>query len=613
MKSVSFFQSVRLKLIIVYILLLLLGIQVVGAYFVERLESQLRSNFTSSVESRLNSLTFSLQNAFETERDEDDPTLESDIRTLVNEFNDDYNPATDLRKLQVIDSNQNIVAAFSNRNESNIGRKVTNARITRALIAGTSESDIMTDPETQTRLLVGSKPITNSSGDIVGAINYEAPMTSVYQQLQSINSIFARGTVIAITVTALLGILVARTITKPLTEMRRQAQVMATGDFSQKVEVKGNDEISQLGMTFNDLNDKLKLSQATTEGERRKLSSVLSNMSDGVIATDRLGAITLMNAPASKLIGRSFEEIQGQSLMDVLDINDQIDDISEVEEAGSMIIDLSSDDKHLLLKANFSAVEDENHEMNGFITVISDVTEQEKVEQERREFVSNVSHELRTPLTTMRSYIEALNDGAWQDPDIAPQFLNVTQNETDRMIRLVNDLLQLTKMDHKETSMMKKRVEFVGFYDQVIDRFEMNKDEHIHFERNLSKRAIHVWMDPDKITQVLDNVISNAIKYSPEGGTIRFDARSTRKQLRVSITDEGLGMPSDTVDKIFDRFYRVDKSRTREMGGTGLGLAIAREIIEAHHGKIWAESKEGQGTTVIFTLPLMSQNRGGQS
>ena len=278
-----------------------------------------------------------------------------------------------------------------------------------------------------------------------------------------------------------------------------------------------------------------------------------------------------------------------------------------------MIIDLSSEDNHLLLKANFSIVEDENNELNGFITVISDVTEQQRVEKERREFVSNVSHELRTPLTTMRSYIEALNDGAWQDPDIAPRFLDVTQNETDRMIRLVNDLLQLTKMDHKETGLMKERVEFVDFFSHVIDRFEMNKDDKVDFIRNMTKKNMYVWMDKDKITQVLDNVISNAIKYSPEGGSIRFEAHSTKKQLRVSVTDEGIGMPADTVDKIFDRFYRVDKSRAREMGGTGLGLAIAREMIEAHHGKIWAESREGKGTTVHFTLPLMSQKRRNQS
>ncbi|MGP4069073.1 cell wall metabolism sensor histidine kinase WalK [Halobacillus sp. B29] len=611
MKKVGFFQSVRLKLILVYILLLLLGIQVIGAYFVERLENNLTENFTNSIEGRLNSLTYSLQNAFEAERGEGDPSLQADVEGLINEFN-----GSDIKKLQVIEkSGPNIIASFESGSDGqgNVGKKVTDSRITKVFILGDTDPRTVQEEGTNNRLYVGEKPITNEAGEIVGVLHYQARMNSIYEQLESINSIFAKGTLLAITVTALLGILVARTITKPLTEMKKQAQIMATGDFSQKVDVKGNDEIGQLGLTFNDLNDKLKLAQATTEGERRKLSSVLSNMSDGVIATDRVGAIILMNAPASRLIGQTFEEVQGQSLIDVLDLSDQMEDISEVEEAGSMIIDLSSEDKHLLIKANFSAVEDENEEMDGFISVISDVTEQEKVEQERREFVSNVSHELRTPLTTMRSYIEALNDGAWQDPEIAPRFLDVTQTETDRMIRLVNDLLQLTKMDHKETTLMKDRVEFVGFFNHIIDRFEMNKDENMTFERNLPKKNMYVWMDKDKLTQVLDNVISNAVKYSPEGGTIRFDAYSTRKQLRVSVTDQGIGMPADTVDKIFDRFYRVDKSRAREMGGTGLGLAIAREMIEAHHGKIWAESREGKGTSVHFTLPLMSQKRRGNS
>ncbi|WP_079477534.1 cell wall metabolism sensor histidine kinase WalK [Halobacillus salinus] len=606
MKKVGFFQSVRLKFIIVYILLLLLGIQVIGFYFVDKLEEQLKDQFTSSINDRLNSLTFSLQNAFEAERGEGEISLQAEVEQLIYEFTEANGRSQDISSLLVMDENRTVIAAYGNTT-AQVGEIVSDSRIVKVSLLGN------TDPTISGQVLSGAKAIVDDGDQTVGALYYTAQMDDVYEQMQDINGIFTKGTLLAITVTALLGILVARTITKPLTEMKKQAQVMATGDFSQKVDVKGNDEIGQLGITFNDLNDKLRLSQATTEGERRKLSSVLSNMSDGVIATDRVGAITLMNAPASKLIGHTFEQVQGQSLLDVLDINDQIEDIADMEQAGSMVVDLSSEDQHLLIKANFSIVEDENHEMNGFILVISDVTEQERVAQERREFVSNVSHELRTPLTTMRSYIEALNDGAWQDPEIAPRFLDVTQNETDRMIRLVNDLLQLTKMDHKETSIMKKRVNFTDFFNRVVDRFEMNKDENMTFERNIPKRPIYVWIDEDKITQVLDNVISNAIKYSPSGGTVRFSAHSTRKQLRVSISDEGIGMPPDTVDKIFDRFYRVDKSRTREMGGTGLGLAIAREMIDAHHGKIWAESEEGKGTSVLFTLPLMNQNRGDQS
>ena len=346
MKKVGFFQSVRLKLILVYILLLLLGIQVIGAYFVDKLENNLTENFTNSIEGRLNSLTYSLQNAFEAERGEGDPSLQAEVEGLINEFNE-----SDIKKLQVIEkTGPNIIASFDRGSDdrANIGKKVTDARITKVFILGETDPRTVRQDGTNNRLYVGEKPITNEAGEIVGVLHYQARMNGIYEQMQAINGIFAKGTLLAITVTALLGILVARTITKPLTEMKKQAQIMATGDFSQKVDVKGNDEIGQLGLTFNDLNDKLKLAQATTEGERRKLSSVLSNMSDGVIATDRIGAIILMNAPASKLIGQTFEEVQGQSLIDVLDLGDQMEDISEVEEAGSMIIDLSSEDKHLI-------------------------------------------------------------------------------------------------------------------------------------------------------------------------------------------------------------------------------------------------------------------------
>ncbi|WP_347861841.1 cell wall metabolism sensor histidine kinase WalK [Salimicrobium sp. PL1-032A] len=615
MSKVGFFQSVRLKLIIVYILLILLGLQVIGAYFVDRLKDQLENNFTESVEGRLDALAFNIQQSFEEEREEGDPTLQSDVQGILNSFNEGY-VRNEIRELQVIEEGSNVViAAYASGGtspQSNVGKKTTNPDVLSAfLLQEQSNPETRLDAETGQRLWVGTRTIENNLDETVAAIYFEADMSSVYTELQDINRIFANGTALSIFITAILGIIVAGTITKPLIEMRRQAQIMATGDFSQKVNVHGNDEIGQLGHTFNDLNDKLKISQATTEGERRKLSSVLSNMSDGVIATDRLGSITLMNVPASHLIGQRFEEVQGKSLIEILGLEDQVANVKEMEDLDSVIVDMSSNDQHLLLKANFSVVQDENYEMNGFITVISDVTEQQRADQERREFVSNVSHELRTPLTTMRSYLEALNDGAWRDEEIAPRFLDVTQNETERMIRLVNDLLQLTKMDHKESNFYKEKVEFISYLEQIIERFEMNKVEGISFTKHLPNENIYVWLDKDKVTQVLDNVISNAIKYSPEGGSIHFHVKRMRHKLQVSIKDEGLGMPTHTVEKIFDRFYRVDKARSREMGGTGLGLAIAREIIDAHHGEIWAESQEGKGTTVFFTLPLMNQKRRG--
>ncbi|RCW64526.1 cell wall metabolism sensor histidine kinase WalK [Saliterribacillus persicus] len=607
MKRVSFIQSIRLKIIVILTLFLLLAIQVIGAYFAQKLEENLEENFYNNVSDRLEVLTTNLEEAFSEERVEDGegPTLQQDVQNILSLYSSDL-----FSDLRVIDTQFRVVGAKGQLER--IGKRVSGENgITVALMYGEPEDEIMLNESTRDRMLVRTVPLMSGETPI-GAVSIQASMEGVYEQVQKINRIFLNGTILAIIISIILGMFIARTITKPITEMRKQAIVMAEGDFSQKVNVYGSDEIGQLATTFNDMNDKLRQANLTTEEERRKLSSVLSNMSDGVIATDEHGHIVLMNEPAVNLIGLTFEQAKGRTLIEVLQLEDKVVDVRELEETGSVTIDFSDDEAFFLIKANFSVVQDEFEHFNGLITVISDVTEQEKVEQERREFVSNVSHELRTPLTTMRSYLEALTEGAWKDESIAPQFLEVTQNETERMIRLVNDLLQLSKMDHKEKAMYKERVNIVPFFHHIIDRFEMNKLETIGIDRKIPRESIFIWLDKDKITQVVDNIISNAIKYSPEGGNITFQVIKEKQRVRISISDQGLGIEREKLDKIFDRFYRVDKARSRELGGTGLGLAISKEIIDAHHGHIWASSKEGQGTTIFFTLPLTTRKRGGE-
>ncbi|CDQ37881.1 MULTISPECIES: cell wall metabolism sensor histidine kinase WalK [Virgibacillus] len=609
MKKVGFFRSIQLKFIIIYILLLLIAIQVIGSFFTSELEDNLMSSFESSIYDRVELLSSNVEQAFERQRDADDPnvpTKEEEIKSIVSGID-----PSDITSLQVIDNQSRVIASNGLNADDEVNRKINDKHIQSALMNNSQSSGRhLIDSD---RYFVLAQPILDDDDEniILGVIYLRASLEPVYDQLNDINEIFLQGSILAITVSAIIGILVARTITKPIIEMRRQAQKMATGDFTQKVNVYGRDEIGHLSETFNDLNNQLKHSYATIEEERRKLSSVLSNMSDGVIATDNGGAVTLINDAAGRLIGYNPDDIIGEFLLDLLQLEEKVVDIAELQESGSMIIDFSDDEQESIIRANFSTVFDDEDEVTGFITVISDVTEQEKVEAERREFVSNVSHELRTPLTTMKSYIEALNDGAWEDKEIAPKFLAVAQNETERMIRMVNDLLQLSKMDAQEYPLQKERTDFISYYHHIIDRFEMHTPKGIHLQRELPKGNYNVWMDKDKMTQVLDNIISNAIKYSPEGGTIKLGVEHKRHHLLISIQDQGMGIAYDKVDKIFERFYRADKARTRKLGGTGLGLAIAKELVEAHHGQIWAKSKEGKGTTIYFTLPLMNQKRRG--
>lgn len=606
MKKVGFFRSIHLKFIIIYMLLLLVAIQVIGAYVAKEIENELLDTFRASINDRVDLLSYNLEQAFLRDRSEDGQTfsLQEEVQKIVTDIDRDA-----ITSLLVINNQGRVIGTNDYSRRDIIGKKSTEDIVQKALLIEAPLENISLDARTKNRVLVMAEPIYDDNQNVMGLIYLESSLEGTYGQIQKINSIFLQGSLLAIAISAFIGVLVARSITRPIIEMRRQAQTMARGDFSQKVNVYGSDEISHLAETFNDLNDRLKHSIASTEKEQQKLSSVLANMSEGVIATDKAGEITLMNEAAGKLIGRNPGIIKGEYLLDFLNLEDKVVDISELPNTGSMIIDFNGDES-FLLKANFSTIYDENEEITGFITVLSDVTEQEKMEQERREFVSNVSHELRTPLTTMRSYIEALSEGAWQDKKLAPKFLEVIQNETERMIRLVNDLLQLSRMDHKEYSLNRKRTEFIGFFNSVIDRFEMNLTENITLVRELPKGPYYVWMDKDRMTQVLDNIISNAIKYSPEGGTIICKVEKLdNKQLLISVEDHGIGIPFEMRDKIFERFYRVDRARTRKLGGSGLGLAITKEIVELHYGEIWVESIEGKGTTILFTLPLMNQKR----
>lgn len=599
MHKMRFFQSVQFKLVIMYLLLIIVAMQVIGAYFVRELEGQLEKNFQDSI---TNSITLLDYNAREEiiKNSDNSVKLQNDIRELLVDYS---RASSNLIEVRIVDDKGKILGTSNLNNQGIVGQKSNDPLVKRTLSLGTTSEDKIYKDESNknNRVWVNVSSIKNK-GQVIGAIYLVADIESVYKQVDDITNIFITGTLIAMIITAVLGILLSRTITKPIVEMKRQAYAMARGNYSRKVKVYGVDEIGELADSFNTLTKRVQEAQAMTEGERRKLSSVLAYMTDGVIATDRRGKVILINTPAEKMLRVKHESANGRSIIDVLDIGDtyQFEDLMEVD--GSLTMDRSTLDKPYVLRANFSVIQRETGFNNGVIAVLHDITDQEKVDQERRDFVSNVSHELRTPLTSMHSYLEALSDGAWEDKEIAPRFLEVTQNETERMIRLVNDLLKLSRMDGGREQLEKSFVNFTDFFNHIIDRFEMMKKETIMFKRHIPREPVIIEIDEDKVMQVLDNIISNANKYSPDGGRISFYLKKFEDEIEVSIADEGLGVPDEDLANVFDRFFRVDKARSREMGGTGLGLAIAREVIEAHGGRIWAERNKNKGTIIKFTL-----------
>lgn len=604
MHKVGFFRSIQVKFVLIYVLLILVSMQIIGLYFARELEQTLKNNFTNSIEDRMNLVEFSVREEITKKRKDNDPTLEQSLKNVLVEFTSD-----DIIEIQVINPKYRILATSSFDNQMRVGQHSTNDNVRKSITSETMKDVVMMDPQSHNRVLSLAKPIFNGN-EIVGSLYVEANIESVFQQIEEINRILAGAAAVSLTITILVGIFIARAFTRPISDMRRQTQAMAKGNFTRKVKVYGSDEMGQLAIAFNHLTNQLQESQSTTESERRKLASVLENMTDGVISTDRKGRVSLINDSALQMLGVTNDLVINRPIANILGIDDAYTFEELIQMKESIPLDFSTEDQAYILRATISVTQRETGFVNGLIVVLHDNTEQEKIDMERREFVSNVSHELRTPLTTMRSYLDALAEGAWRNEEIAPNFLHVTQNETERMIRLVNDLLKLSRMDSKEYELNKEWVEFNRFFNAVIERFEFSKSQNVRFTRNLYSSSLFVEIDTDKLTQVLDNIISNALKYSPDGGEVRFGVTVSGDYIKVMISDDGMGIPKSNVNRIFDRFYRADRARSRALGGTGLGLAIAKEMIVAHKGDIWAQSEEGKGTTIFFKLPFEQQEDG---
>ncbi|MDT3959757.1 cell wall metabolism sensor histidine kinase WalK [Staphylococcus kloosii] len=596
MKWLKHFQSLHTKLVIVYVLLIVIGMQIIGLYFTNSLEKELTQTFKNNISQYAKQIEINIEKVY----DDDSVNAQKEVQNLLNE----YANRQEIGEIRFIDKDQIIMATSKQSTRSLINQKVNDNSIQKALSLGEANSHTMLKDygNGKQRMWVYNLPVKTSKGTS-GVIYIEADINDVYSQLNSINQIFIIGTGISLLITVILGFFIARTITKPITDMRNQTVEMSKGNYTQRVKIYGNDEIGELALAFNNLSKRVQEAQANTESEKRRLDSVITHMSDGIIATDRRGRIRIVNDMALKMMGTTKEDITGYFMLNVLGLEEEFS-LDEIQESNdSFLLDIN-ESEGIIARVSFSTIVQETGFVTGYIAVLHDVTEQQQVERERREFVANVSHELRTPLTSMNSYIEALEEGAWKDDDLAPQFLNVTREETERMIRLVNDLLQLSKMDNESDQITKEIVDFNMFINKIINRHEMAAKD-TSFVREIPNETIFTEIDPDKMTQVFDNVITNAMKYSRGDKRVEFHVKQNAlyNRMTIRIKDNGIGIPINKVDKIFDRFYRVDKARTRKMGGTGLGLAISKEIVEAHNGRIWANSVEGQGTSIFITLP----------
>ena len=623
-----FFSSIRTKFVIVYVLVNIISLQLIGLFFTTQLRNSNINTFEQNIIEQEKILNYHVREELDkingsNNNDNskvlgdnlvpDDSTKssrdsKSGIAKLVSEFN-----IQKLLLVNVIDNDSKILATSSkNGNDEYLAKRSFDPLVSQVIKTGESIKQIQNNADSNKRVWIYVSPVKKDN-EVVGVISLMADIESVYQEVNGISKIFIVGTILSILITTVIGFVASKTVTSSIEKMSSQVKKMALGNYGTVVGIDADDEIGDLAKVFNQISKRIEEEQAVTETERRKLATIIESMMDGIITTDNNGRIILINTSAEDMLGGRNDEIFiGKDVLKILNITEyeSIEEILEAED--SLLVNASKSDEELLLRAEISKIEKEDKEdltqmsteLEGYIIVLYDVTDQERQEKERREFVSTVSHELRTPLTTMNSYIEALEEGVLEDKELAPQFIDTIHKETTRMIRMVNELMQLGKMDIKEEHYEKEFIDINKMLEQITDRFALTHPEK-NFIKHIPKSPIFVEGDQDKLTQVFDNIVNNAIKYSPNGKNITVRVRQNYHHNRVSISikDEGVGIPLVHIDKIFNRFYRVDKSRQRSMGGTGLGLALAKTIVEAHKGRIWAQSREGYGSIIFVTLP----------
>ena len=612
-KLKRFFRSIQFKIPVLFIFMLMISLQLIVANFLRQLETQMISNFQEQIQLQVGFLKNSVQPILA--RDDKDEVKIAEISKILQ----DYPTGSSIVEVRIMDTQGYILGTTNQSQQSVVGTRTTEADAQQVLLTNDVYAYNYTEHENRYWKIVSPiSPISGNSGNPLGIISVTTNIESRYTQVKDIGVIFVSSSLIAIVLVIIITFLISQGITKPIAEMKKQTEKIAEGNYTGEVKIYSDDELGQLGQAINDLSFKIKEAQESTESERQRLDSVLRHMSDGVIATDRRGRIVIMNTAALDILNLKSEKVIGIPLLEILPLEERVTFRELLETQQERLIHLEEDGEDSMIQCEFSVIQRESGFISGLVCVLTDVTEQQKIERERRNFVSNVSHELRTPLTSIKSYTEALVDGAWENKEIAPGFLNVIETETDRMMRMITDLLNLSRMDQNRFGLEKEFINMNELVLHIVNRFEMvlqsepYRDKNYRILTDITQRDLWVELDQDKITQVLDNIINNAIKYSPDGGRIIVRLMETHTDIIVSVSDEGLGIARKDIPHLFDRFYRVDKARSRAMGGSGLGLAIAQEVVQLHGGKIWVNSIENKGSTFFVSLPYIPFEEDGE-
>lgn len=586
-------RSFKLKLIFSYIFVILLSFGLITFF----LDKNLEKNSLRNIENSLINQAYLVENQITAEylKKEDIAHMEPLIATLSGKIKCRITVINNLGKV-LADSEK------SQKEISELENHFYRPEVKKALVDGVG-IDTRYSSTLKIDMLYVALPIKENK-EIIGVVRLALPLQNVEKTLSEIRKTILLGLIFAIALAFVLGSIIAAQTIRPVNRMIQVSRKFSEGDFSRRVLQTSKDEIGELATTLNKMAQGLEDKVKEIKAQNQKLATVFNSMIEGIIVVDKSSRIVSVNPTIEKIFNVSIGEVEGKIFLEAIRNNNISEVISSVLKNGrplsaqiSLILPVRK-----IFEVNAAPICDDNT-VNGCLVVIHDITEIRKLETIRSDFVANVSHELKTPLTSIKGFVDTLLDGALEDKENNRNFLKIIQDHAGRLDSLINDLLSLSHLESKEIVLNKKKFDLKQQLEEVILGFKSQlKKMNVEIKNDLPV-SIMVDVDKDRIEQVFTNLIDNAIKFNKEKGFIRIYAQELNGKIKVFVEDSGIGIPEKDIPRIFERFYRVDKARSRELGGTGLGLSIVKHIIELHNGSVGVESTEGFGSKFWFVLP----------
>ncbi len=596
------FKGLQWKIVLLYASLILFALLSIGVYLVQSLESYYLRNFKEGVETQAKLLsTFLTPRIFDEEGEE-----------YIAEIVEGFRGTKDF-DIVVLDQNSRVTGTSGA--EEMIGKRIIQEEVTRAL-AGNSSDEIRINPEQEERYYYLAYPVKHE--EIVrGVIYLGSSLQTIDQTLGEVKGIIISGSLIVLVISFGVGMALTRTITSPIRELTQKASQMARGDFSQRVvEAYSEDEIGQLVHMYNHMATRLNNTLNEISAEKSKMEAILINMRDGVLALDGAGILVHINPAAKELlnsISREKVEVGKPPLFLLNEIIGKNRLENFYRERNSITFETIWEEPFRVFRVSIVPFQLEEGFLGGMLVVLHDITEEKEMIRRQQDFVANVSHELKTPLTSVKTYVETLLEEDLENKEIAYKFLEVINSETERMVSLVQDLLILSKLDTQQDDFDRTEVHLADLLRKIIINMQPYHANGPDIHLNIKERLPPIHADQSQINQVFVNLLANALQYTPADGQVEVSATEQDGWVYACVQDTGGGIPSEELSRVFERFYRVDKTRSREFGGTGLGLSITKQVVEAHGGKIWIESQLHEGTAVYLTLPAYAANDANES